>query len=291
MMPNLRTVGIVICTRDRPALLAKALQAVACQSYPHRKLVVIDDGQCEVRTQQVLSTSNESILYIKNSRTLGAAATRNLGLQHVLELEPDLVCMLDDDDNWIERRLELGIAAMKPNVGMSYGIQWMTDELLRPLFKYPSRTSWRYCRFHAVIFGEFTFPAKTYMFNPRFLEEIKLSDGRWYADVGSREDVDLGIRALRYANKHQKWEVAFIDSVLAFWVQAKAEKFFEAEHVRKQQTSHELLVRDYLPPWIQRFALTTAPYLIRLPHVLRFLIQRVGANTGTIGRSQSNAIH
>jgi glycosyltransferase involved in cell wall biosynthesis len=268
-----QTVGIVVCTRNRPDALRRALGVVAAQTYPHRKIVVIDDASdTAAENRRAAAESGEAVEYVPNPVPLGAAGTRNEGLRRVLALDPDLVCTLDDDDHWPADRLARGVRAMRPGVGMSYGIQWMTDEHLRPLFKYPSRTSWNRARLHALLFGEFSFPAKTYMFDARFLRELHAADGTWYADVVSREDVDLGIRAMRHTYRTRRWRVVFCKRLFAQWVQPRPDKFFEADHVRGQQESHARLVREYFPPWIHPVALATAPYLIRLPHWLRFAI-------------------
>jgi glycosyltransferase involved in cell wall biosynthesis len=272
-MSTFPTVGIVVCTRNRPEALRRALGVVAAQTYPHRKVVVIDDASATAAdNRRVVAESGERVEYAINPIALGAAGARNEGIRVVLTLNPDLVCMLDDDDHWPSDRLAWGVRAMGPGVGMSYGVQWMTDEHLCPLFKYPSRTSWTRARLHALLFGEFSFPAKTYMFDARFLDELHATDGTWYADVVSREDVDLGVRALRYAHQTRRWRVVFCKRLFAHWVQPRPDKFFEVDHVRRQQESHARLVQEYLPPWLRPFAQATAPYLIRLPHWLRFAI-------------------
>jgi hypothetical protein len=37
-------VSVVLTTRDRPRFLSIALRCYAAQTYPHRELIVVDDG-------------------------------------------------------------------------------------------------------------------------------------------------------------------------------------------------------------------------------------------------------
>jgi hypothetical protein len=104
---------------------------------------------------------------------------------------PDMVTMLDDDDRWPCDRLMVGVRAMGPKIGMSYGIQYMSDDSLRPIFEFFCHTSYYRALIHAILFGEFFFPAKTYMFRAKFLQEIRLGPSEWYCPHNSREDIDL----------------------------------------------------------------------------------------------------
>jgi hypothetical protein len=175
--------------------------------------------------------------------------------------------MLDDDDWWPRDRLMVGVRAMGPGVGMSCGIQYMSDESLRPIFKFRGYTSYYKALVHAILFGEFFFPAKTYMFNTEFLQELRLGPSQWYCPHNSREDIDLAIRALKHSRHNRQWQVAYINKILACWVQpGDLRKFRNPEYERRQMEAHDYFARRYLPPLIRELALRTAPYTFQLPH-------------------------
>ncbi len=274
MMVANPTVGIVVCTHEKPERLRNALAVISSQTYRRVVVAVVDDcSQCAAENRQVVGSYAGEIDYLLNPTRQGVSRTRDRGLRHLMEVRrPDLVCMLDDDDHWPVDRLANGVAVTTEHVGMSYGIQWMTDERLQPLFKYPSRTSYVRALTHALLFGEFTFPAKTYMFCARFLDELQIAPSQWYVAVESREDVELGVRALRHAARNPRWRIVFSNRLLAYWVQQSTTKFFSADHVRRQQAGHATLVREYFPSWLQRLALATAPYTIRMPDCVRHAI-------------------
>ena len=158
-MSTLPMVGIVVCTYNRPEQLRTALCTIQRQTYENTVVVVVDDGSH--RSEENLSVTRAfgaRINYIYNTTNLGIAKTRNIGLRYLLqEVGPQLICMLDDDDHWPNNRVELGVQAMQPGVGMSYGIQCMADENLQPIMQYPCQVSYQQARWHALLFGEFFF--------------------------------------------------------------------------------------------------------------------------------------
>ena len=103
-------VGVVIPTTDRPALLRRAIAAVAAQDYPgpietivvfdrtepDPDLVVTGDGH-PLRTVRVMS----------NARTPGLSGTRNTG---ILALDTDFVAFCDDDDHWRPEKVRRQVA-------------------------------------------------------------------------------------------------------------------------------------------------------------------------------------
>jgi len=267
-------VGVVVCTYKKPERLKNALNAIKSQTYSNYFVVVIDDcSDCSHENQIICNSFQGKIEYICNSTNLGISRTRNEGLKYLVTCanRPKFICMLDDDDYWPTDRLALGVSAMKPGVGMSYGIQHMTDELLRPILKYPCNVSYRRALLHAVLFGEFFFPAKTYMFDISFIEQLNLAPLSWYYHHNSREDVELGIRALRYAHNNSRWETTYINRYLASWIQSRGlMKFKSKEYFHAQMESHKTLVKEYIPYCLHEIAITTSPYTFRLPQFLKF---------------------
>lgn len=100
-------VTCVIPTRNRASLLSRALESVARQSYSNLAVVVVDDhssdGTREVVRSFVDHIGEAKATYIRNRRTLGAAISRNIGIQAV---DSKYVAFLDDDDVWLPKKVQ-----------------------------------------------------------------------------------------------------------------------------------------------------------------------------------------
>lgn len=268
-------IGIVVCTHNRPVMLKKAMENICSQSHSNITVVVVDDNsQCREENERIIKAFDASSTHLFNTKTLGITESRNRGLAYLMTpRKTRIVCMLDDDDRWPKERLALGLAEMHPEVGMSFGIQQMTDDKLNLIRHYPCRAKYHRAMMHALVFGEVFFPAKTYMFNTEFLQELQLEPNVWYGKYTSREDSELGLRALRHLHKSSKWTALYIDSVLAYWVQDRSlTKFSSPEYLKRQRESHAKIIDEYFPTWLRKTAKVCAPYQYRYtsPHWLRF---------------------
>jgi glycosyltransferase involved in cell wall biosynthesis len=107
-MTTLPSVGVVIPTRDRPAMLARAIEAVSTQAYAGRvRIVVVYD---QTRPDYMLARiGDRPVLVLVNWRTAGLAGARNTG---ILALDTDLVAFCDDDDVWAPDKLTRQVEAL-----------------------------------------------------------------------------------------------------------------------------------------------------------------------------------
>ncbi len=107
-------VTVVIPTRDRPALLRRAIRSALVQAYagPVEVIVVYDGVEPEAG---LLAEFPERVRVLTNTRTPGLAGARNTG---ILASTTDLVAFLDDDDWWrqdkLRRQVEAYAAAGRP---------------------------------------------------------------------------------------------------------------------------------------------------------------------------------
>ncbi len=104
MSPDTPAVSVVIATRDRPQLLAKAVAAVLAQDYtgPVQCVVVFD--QAEPDTALARTDSGRSVVVVANDRTPGLAGARNSGASAATG---ELLAFCDDDDEWLPSKLRL----------------------------------------------------------------------------------------------------------------------------------------------------------------------------------------
>jgi glycosyltransferase involved in cell wall biosynthesis len=115
--------SVVIATRNRADLLARALDSVLSQTVPQLEVLVVDDAS-EDETGAVareLHSHDPRIRYLRLPVPAGAPVARNLGLTLS---RSEWVTFSDDDCFWPERRLEEMLDFMLssgPDVAMLYG--------------------------------------------------------------------------------------------------------------------------------------------------------------------------
>ncbi len=126
-------VSVVIPTRDRPRLVAEAIESVLRQSHPVDQIVVVDDGTTNRLVGQVamLPELSSRIDLLRRETPGGPAAARNLGLAHA---SGDYVLFLDDDDLIHPHLVAEGLArlAASPTADMAvfrYRCFWSAGEL------------------------------------------------------------------------------------------------------------------------------------------------------------------
>jgi glycosyltransferase involved in cell wall biosynthesis len=100
------SVGVVVPTRNRPELLARAVAAILGQDYPApvRVVVVYDGGEPDH------DLAGDRVTVCTNTRTPGLAGARNTG---ILALHTELVAFCDDDDVWAPDKLRRQVAALQ----------------------------------------------------------------------------------------------------------------------------------------------------------------------------------
>jgi glycosyltransferase involved in cell wall biosynthesis len=101
------SVSVVIPTMNRPAMLLRALNSIASQTCAPWEVIVVFDGSDD-ETAGLVQREHPSVRLLQLKRDSGAAVARNLGVQRALGA---WVAFLDDDDEWLPRKLELQLAA------------------------------------------------------------------------------------------------------------------------------------------------------------------------------------
>ncbi|MEZ2320221.1 MAG: glycosyltransferase [Microcoleus sp.] len=96
-------VSVIIPTKDRPEMLAQAIQSVLNQTFTELEIIVVNDGGLDV--QLVISRLNTrgNIVYKKHDRTLDRSAARNTGIRAA---RGKYIAYLDDDDIYYPNHIE-----------------------------------------------------------------------------------------------------------------------------------------------------------------------------------------
>lgn len=87
-------ISVVICTRDRPILLADMLDSLDVLRYPDFEVVVVDNNPASGLTPPVVLARGSSRIRLVEAPTPGLAVARNVGLQHARH---EIVAFTDDD--------------------------------------------------------------------------------------------------------------------------------------------------------------------------------------------------
>jgi glycosyltransferase involved in cell wall biosynthesis len=103
-------VTAVIPTKNRPQLLARAVQSVLDQDYPGEiECLVVFDGTRPI-APQVRPVAGRSVRLLVNDRTPGLAGNRNTGY---LAAHGELVGSCDDDDEWLPGKLRAQVSLLR----------------------------------------------------------------------------------------------------------------------------------------------------------------------------------
>jgi glycosyltransferase involved in cell wall biosynthesis len=116
---TLPAVDVVIATRDRPALLRRALDAVLGQRYDGRIDVTVVFDRCE--PDECLATEGDarSVRVLTNERTPGLPGARNTG---ITASSNPLVAFCDDDDVWLPGKLAAQVELLEERPD----VEWVT---------------------------------------------------------------------------------------------------------------------------------------------------------------------
>ena len=129
-MADEHTISVVLPTYGRPAYFEDAVESVVAQTYPAVELVVVDDCSPEPVAPLLdgVDTGGIDVTLVRHEENRGAAAARNTGIDAA---RGRYVAFIDDDDVWLETKLERQVATMTssgPNVGAVYTGQRYVDD-------------------------------------------------------------------------------------------------------------------------------------------------------------------
>lgn len=103
--PDFPLISCICVTKNRPALLKRAINCFKLQTYLNKELLIVYDED-DLLTEEVItaiSSKNIRSLKVCPSLNLTLGALRNLGIEHA---KGELICQWDDDDWYHIGRLE-----------------------------------------------------------------------------------------------------------------------------------------------------------------------------------------
>jgi glycosyltransferase involved in cell wall biosynthesis len=102
-------VTVVVPTHNRRRLLLRTLDSVLHQSDVRLEVVVVDDGGTDGTTEALHALRCADLRVIRNERSQGVSAARNVGLAAV---RTPWVAFVDDDDLWAPDKLAAQFTAL-----------------------------------------------------------------------------------------------------------------------------------------------------------------------------------
>lgn len=87
---------VVLVTHNRPHLLGRALAALASQTHPPTKIVVVDNAS-EPETRAVLDQAALAVDVVRSETNLGGAGGFALGMRRALAIGAEWIWLMDDD--------------------------------------------------------------------------------------------------------------------------------------------------------------------------------------------------
>ncbi|HEX8115716.1 MAG TPA: glycosyltransferase family 2 protein [Pyrinomonadaceae bacterium] len=112
-------VTVIIPTYNRAGLVVEAVRSALAQTYPHKQIIVVDDGSRDDTARRIAELEGVEYLFQENR---GQGAARNLGLSRA---RGEYVASLDSDDLWDEDFLEVGVGALE-TFGLDFAfVNWL----------------------------------------------------------------------------------------------------------------------------------------------------------------------
>ncbi|HEX8282925.1 MAG TPA: glycosyltransferase family 2 protein [Pyrinomonadaceae bacterium] len=135
-------VSVIIPTYNRADYVVEAVASARAQTYPHKQIIVVDDGSTDETARRVADLGGVEYHYQEN-RGQGAARNRGLALAR-----GEFVASLDSDDLWDEDFLARGVGALevfgldfcfanwtKVRGAETFQSEWLRDGKWRPYLK------------------------------------------------------------------------------------------------------------------------------------------------------------
>lgn len=140
-MMSLLRISVIINNYNYGRFVAQAVESALAQRYPHKEILVVDDGSTD-NSREVLSPYAERGVRLIFKENGGQASAFHRGFQ---EATGDLIAFLDADDYWRPDLLEVLAMAWQPGSAMALWrlqgvdaqqtpLDYYTPELSQPLW-------------------------------------------------------------------------------------------------------------------------------------------------------------
>ena len=191
-------IAVVIPTKNRLASLLRALESVRAQTLLPIEVIVVDDGSTQPLTPSIFDSFPPSVnCYLcRNETSLGASASRNIGIQRA---SAPYIAFLDDDDvflNYKIEKIEKIIATHAPDlVFHSIHYHYVNEGVSRTVHREEGEIK---DAFNRLLKGNIIGSTSAVVLKKSSLEDV---GGGFQESLATQEDYDLW---LRFALKRKK---------------------------------------------------------------------------------------
>lgn len=117
-------VTVVIPTKNRRALLRRALGTSLGQQQVKVEIIVVDDGSEDQTSDDVRQCEHLGVRLIRHENSLGVSTSRNEG---IAAASAPWVAFLDDDDLWAPEKLALQLAQLRQTTSEGATRKWVSS--------------------------------------------------------------------------------------------------------------------------------------------------------------------
>ncbi len=103
-------VSIVMPTRNRQAVIGRAIESVLAQTWNNWELLIVDDGSTDDTVSLLRNYSDRRIQYFANDGAPGVSGARNSGLKRA---KGSLIAYLDSDNEWVPEYLRYMVSELQ----------------------------------------------------------------------------------------------------------------------------------------------------------------------------------
>jgi len=233
-----KKISIVITTYKRnPQVVSRAVQSVMKQTYQNTEIIVVDDSPPDyterVNVESAINQiEDDRIRYIQHEKNKGACAARNTGLHAA---NGTYIAFLDDDDEWLEYKLEAQLKEFKNNkialvycnAQKVYVSQQRTEPIKDMMVGYTGQVFDRLIRSNFI--GSTSFP---------LLDREKLCEiGGFDVDMPAFQDWDVWLRLMRH------YEAGFTSKVCVNYYVHPGERI--STNTQKRVAAMERIMKKY----------------------------------------------
>jgi glycosyltransferase involved in cell wall biosynthesis len=133
-------ISVVIPTYNRAALVGRAIGSALAQTHGDLEVIVVDDASTDATSEVVRGIRDPRVRLVALPRNAGVSAARNAGIR---ASRGEWVALLDSDDEWLPRKLELQIGRLQavddPRLAVIYGAYHERHDFTGRLHRGPRR--------------------------------------------------------------------------------------------------------------------------------------------------------
>ena len=220
-------VSVVIPTRNRPALVCRAVQSVLSQTYKEIEAVVVVDGPDEATVAALAELKDPRVRVLALEENVGGSEARNTGVRAAAG---DWIAFLDDDDEWMPEKIEKQLAVAETMTGSrivvacQYLDRMGDAELIRPRkFPRPGQRISDFLYSEISLLGAMEgFPqTSTWLVSRSFLLEVP-----WRKGLKRNQDTDWLMQALRLPDV----QLALVPETLSIFYNERKRKRITQNH-------------------------------------------------------------